>query len=672
MRLCKAEMVRKETELMMKPYANWEEFLMPGPLSIAILGELACISAGQGDFSINKNSPPDGFKYIRYPESFLTCLMQVSHKGWDAFNAAHKNMDQIRLLSMSVPRHMKAIVQTLFQDLDVVDALLPPQLTNMKSIADECSQLARSVEHKFSDVIYLIQELLEACMSSKKGYEDDLKEIERTLEDAWLREQSVKQAKEMAEEYYQKMKGQVDKTYKDYSDAMSSLPLGWNALAFGVMESLINVINTVPNAVSRLFLSTRKKDSSPETSTENKEDDPIAVNNILSKSELLLNLATQICSLSDDKNSSRAPDQKQLMFNFIEQRAQSLHDQINAEKSCQIKTPALQICTSTLHACSVLKNSAKSADKNSSNSKKVKKALSCLHNKARAFDSQSKLQSKTTPLPPKAPNMAKWQQSMAEGHQVESQAAQNARFKIEQSREMLKMTQKEYQRSFENFKKQNEELADILSTMRKCETKEIDFQRARDMLIKGLEALGRVKEQWEKMVHFFQMISSLIESCLSRSIKGFVSSAESVQKIENYSSMSFVTDLIYTQAFNATSVSHLVHMISETYTEVSSKYLMDRVSSLGRLISMDPSDPAFQSERLKLAHACDEAREEIYKLVIKKKEEFENDLKTRTETIACELNSALPPVTREEERAIQDTVQQSFRELTLEEEDQYA
>ncbi|EMP42330.1 hypothetical protein UY3_00408 [Chelonia mydas] len=661
MNICKADDVRKDTEMMMKPYANWEEYLMPGPISIAILGELACIAAGQGDFSINKTPPVHDFKYIRHPDSFLASLTQVSHAGWHAFNIAHKNMDQIRLLSMSVPSHMKTIVQTLFQDFEVVNALLPGQLNNMKSIADDCTRLAQSVEIKFTDVICLIQELLEACLSSKMRYEEELRETKMALEHAELKRKAAEEAKEMAKEYYNSMRNQVENTFADYKEAMDSVPTGWNAVGMNVAESLLNGLNTVPHVIKSFTSALTKPNperlnSSEAVANKKTEDDPISVSNICSMSEQLTALATALEELIDNEGNinMNAPSNEKALkekSSWIKERAEQLQRKIKEENYCSVTDGALGICSILITVCQTLNDGARSGKKDIDKKSLIEKIRN-LSDKVNVFDSKSKSHTKTPTFSAKTPNTTKCQQNSE--MVTEWGTIKNSCLKIEQSREMLKITQNVYQRTFENFKKPNMELTEILITMRKCKTKEIDFETARKMLIKGLEALGRVKEQWEKMVHFFQMMSNLIESCLSRRIVEFVKSAEGVQKIPNCSCKSFVTDLIYKQAFNASNVAHLVHMISETYTEVSSKYLMNCVSSLVKLISMEPSNPSFKDEREKLANGCDEARKAIEDLVVKKKNEFERNLHGRVEKISHELNSVLPPVTEEEQKAIRD------------------
>ena len=81
---------KSETALLMiSSSINWADFLTPAPMCIALLGQLMLIST-EKDFSLKKQEPLDGFKYMKHPESFRASLVQVSNAGWKAFNEAHK------------------------------------------------------------------------------------------------------------------------------------------------------------------------------------------------------------------------------------------------------------------------------------------------------------------------------------------------------------------------------------------------------------------------------------------------------------------------------------------------------------------------------------------------------------------------------------------------------
>lgn len=103
-----------------------------------------------------------------------------------------------------------------------------------------------------------------------------------------------------------------------------------------------------------------------------------------------------------------------------------------------------------------------------------------------------------------------------------------------------------------------------------------------------------------------------------------------------------MADLVYGHIFNASSVAQLVAMISETYTMVSEKYLMERVSSLGHLLAMEAEELSLAAERAVLAEGCDAARNAVKELVLQKKAEFERSLEARAEAIEKEMRAVLP------------------------------
>ncbi|KAL0172560.1 hypothetical protein M9458_032871 [Cirrhinus mrigala] len=465
--------MRNQTKLMMQPYANWEEYLTPAPLSIAILGELVFISSST-DFSINKNSPKNGYKFIRYPDSFRACLMQVCNSGWWAFNEAHTSMDQIRLHTSQVPDYMKTAVKILFQgDDEVVKAHLPDQLDNIRVIADECLKLSDATEKRFTDVISIIQELLEACVNAEHFYGEELEAVKKRLEENKMREQSAQETKKRTEKAMSAMEKELERAQDNYKKALDSLPNGWDMVGMDLVE--------------------------------------------------------------------------------------------------------------------------------------------------------------------------------------------NARFAIEQTRAQLNKTSDAYEKCVENLEKNQKELTEILITMRNCELKEIDFKTTTEMLVKGMDAMGRVKVQWEKMVHFFQMVSNIVKTSLSKTLTNFVSTSEKTQAL-SYNGKLFSKDLLYTQAFQASNIASLVHMISATYTDVSNKYLMDRVSSLGKLMAMDKSKPEFEHERTQLQNGCDEAQKGILKLVLKNKDEYDRKSTARLEKIDQELLAILPAAPPEQIKSIQEAVQAGFNE----------
>ncbi|XP_052473608.1 uncharacterized protein LOC128030164 [Carassius gibelio] len=675
--LTTAEDMRNQTKLIMQPYANWEEYLTPAPLSIAILGELVFISSST-DFSINKKPPEGGFKFIRYPDSFRACLMQVCNSGWWAFNEAHTSMDQIRLNTAQVPNYMKTAVKILFQGNDeVVQAHLPNQLDNIRVIADDCLKLSDVAKMRFTDVINIIQELLEACTNSKHLYGKEMEEVKKKLEESKLREQSAQEMKNRSEKAVRAIKKELDQANENYRNALDSLPNGWEMIGMdlvnGITQSVTDLMNGVTSIVTQPInlipsAKTQISDAMGRIKDQGKSSDLVAEINVYSKSAEILNCAQTIQQIlnvnskDDDIDWTKLYDQKHETTNtdFIAKQFERIDDTLKNISDCSAKTQAEKLCKDGTEICKQLAKYAPDGKCDKVKSTEIIKEVLDLIKSAQIFDCKSKDITNSPAISPKPPMMYK-EENKSQNMSVSQKATENARFKIEQTRAQLDKTSETYEKCLENLERNQKELTDILATLRNCELKEIDFKTTINMLIKGMDAMGRVKEQWEKMVQFFQIVSSIVKTNLSTNLINFVSTSAETRAL-SYNAKLFSKDLLYTQAFQACNIASLVHMISGTYTDVSSKYLMDRVSSLGKLMAMDTSKPEFEHERKLLQKGCDEARKGIKSLVQKNKEEFDHKSTARLKRIDQELLAILPAAPPEQTKSIQEVVQAVFNE----------
>ncbi|XP_048865268.1 uncharacterized protein LOC125739317 [Brienomyrus brachyistius] len=663
--ISKAGDFRDDTKLIMQPYANWEEYLVPAPVSIAILGELVCISSNV-DFSINKNPPKGGFQLIKYPDSFRACLMQVANSGWAAFNEAHKNMDQIRLHTGSVPAYIRTSVQILLQDNDeLVQTLLPDQLENISTISDQCVQLADQAEKKFTIVINLIQELLEACISAKKVYGDDLENVKRKIEETNMRKEDSEKAKERAQKTLEDMNKCLDESQKTFDKAIDSLPSGWDVIGMNFVEGLTDGVLGIMSHATKIMAETPKYKKD--------HDDVGGMSNVLSKAGQILKLGQTLNSFIDKQqiNWSEIYDQKEdkTKTAYVGEQYTQIKTSVENEKDCKAKKAALDICTDGIKLCSELSKIAPDGKCDAIQTKQMTERMQKLMKQCQTFDCENKAFTNTPAFQPEPPHQAKEGGPKRAGEM----AVENARYRIEQSRAQLEKAREMQKQSLENLEKNQKELTEILVTLRNCEVNEIDFNTTIKMLVKGLDAMGRVKEQWEKMIRFFQMISNIVKTCLHRSLTDFVKQSQKAsQKHLSYNTKKFMKDLIYQQAFYASNVASLVNMISGTYVEVSDKHLMDRISSLGKLMALDPSKPDFESERKKLHDACEEAQEAIRDLVKINNKKFDQKAKERMEKIERELKPMLPPASEEKMKEMKEITESAFKEMSQEDEDQFA
>ncbi|KAJ1212914.1 hypothetical protein NDU88_000557 [Pleurodeles waltl] len=640
----------------MKPYASWEEFLMPAPISIAILGELAAISSAGGDFSINLNSPKGGHEFMKYPDSFAASLMQICNSAWFAFNTANKNMDQIRLLSGFIPRANVEVVKILFMPTATVNALLPKKLNGLLRVSKECTSLAQSVEASFNETIYLIQEVLEACVNSKKGYENKLTDVQTTLEQLSIKEASSKQSLQMVEAFKKAIETQLKDAIDAYKDTMDKLPSVMETVGADILGSILNQ----PSSTGSKAVKQESEAGGPADGTGDKDDakSTFCNTNVCARSDEMTlsakNLRNVLDSQEETINMKKVYNERDhtITTDYYKDRLLGLQKDISDEGTCTAKKLMHDFLQSGIAICEELQRAAKSDTFDLKNSKLIAEKIKTLFANSMKADSHCKKVIGGHPLQVRPPNLS----AAASSGGIGSQSAQMAWARVEQARLQLNNTQVMYMETFENLKKENRKLTEILVEMRRHKLDKIDFGSAKNLLIKGLDALAKLKEQWEKMTCFFQMISSLIESCLVKSVSDLVESAQTVQSITGYSAEAFVKDMIFMQASKASHIGYLVHMISSTYSEVSQRFLMDRVNFLGIFLSMNPSNPEFNLERLKLQTGCEEAQTEIQNLVISKKQEFDMSVEARVERINCQLGAAIPPMSEAEKKSISEAV----------------
>jgi hypothetical protein len=77
-----------------------------------------------------------------------------------------------------------------------------------------------------------------------------------------------------------------------------------------------------------------------------------------------------------------------------------------------------------------------------------------------------------------------------------------------------------------------------------------------EILQEGLEAFGQLKEQWNKLLMFFQAMTNLINTSLGPPLKGFVEHAGKVgqERQDGFEPSEFCRELVYQPAKEAVKV----------------------------------------------------------------------------------------------------------------------
>ena len=648
---------KEEMRLMMAPYANWDTFLSPAPQSIALLGHLIIISSDT-DFSLQDKKGSINFEVLKYPDSFRASLVQVSHKGWDAFNKAHTSMDQIRLYSSNVDKHVKTAVKFLVAgSAEDVKLMVPNALKNIERIADDCLELATSVETEFVLVMKLIAELLEACTRAKGEQEENLKAARIAHEVAEEQMKAMKEEKEQAVKKRSEMEKQMKEANEEYKESMNSMPSTMEIVEKAFADTFISATraaSAVPNMLlGRLRSAIRVSRTSEDT----------ANSNPLTKSEEILDLYRivpdihgQVLSLVTLASHGKFSETDGVLR--VQARLQQIMEwQMDDIAKSDMKTRVRNHCRNAIEFSNMLLSMGNHLTNSENEIQEAKRKAKNLRDEAETLLSISHAVVGNNALPNTSPNLAKQQVHSADSGMVE-QALGSYRFRTETAKEMLKDSRKAYEKSCDDVAKRTKDMGKLLAEMKGLDLKKVDMEQIKQTLVKGVKALAELREQWGKMVEFFQMLSNIVKCCLNTSLKSFVETSQN-RLAQTESSMSAVMrDTIFEQAFQANQIAYVVNSISSVYVEVSHKHLMERITCLGKLIALDPvsDEHEIRIKRQELNQGCDEAQKAISKIASEKKKEMTEAIDQRIKRIEREVEALLPPISESEVKEIRQKV----------------
>ena len=659
---------KEEMRLMMAPYANWDTFLTPAPLSIALLGQLILISS-DADFSLQDKKDSIKFEFLKYPDSFRACLVQVSNRGWDAFNKAHTSMDQIRLYSSNVDKHVKTAVKFLIAgSAEDVQSMVPDALKNIEVIADDCLELATSVEKEFVAVMKLIAELLEACTRAKGQHEEDLKAAKIAHEVAEEHMKAVQAEKEDVLSRRNEMEKQMKEANEEFKDAIKSMPGAWSIIGKACADTMISatrVVGAIPSMMlGRLGFNTR-------SSQESQVNEPTRDSNCPQHSEgalAIYKIVPEVYGLVETlvtlahggevmKGDKKAKHGVLRSMKALESIKKNRLEEVNESRT---KTKVLNLCKDAIDLSQTLSKKPQ-LQYSQEDIEEIHLQADMLLEEADTLLGVSHSVLGTNALPNTSPNLAKQPVYNSDGGLVQ-QALDSYRFRTETAKEMLKDSRRAYEASCDEVAKKTREVTNLLVEMKELDLKEIDMEKIRKTLVKGIQALGELREQWGKLVRFFQMLSNLVKCCLSTSLKTFVQTSRNRLAQGDSGMSATMRDVIFEQAFQANQIAYVVNSISSVYVEVSDKHLMERITCLGKLIALDPDSNKHEImlRREELNQGCEEAQEAIRRIALNKKREITEAFDKRIGRIESEVEALLPPISEERAEEIKEKVKSSI------------
>ena len=594
-------------------------------------------------------------------------------------------MDAIRLYSAQVPDQVKKVVRTLVRgtDEDVKD-FLPIEFRKIERNSEECLRLAQSVEAKFEHMMDLTGELLEVSSAARGHYEKKQEEIKKKREIAVTKEKLAREKLAMAKEQQEKLEKEVREAKRSWEKAVDSMPSGWDFLGMNLVETIVHGVAEVASVAKNPFEFVARHAASAarrmmETGTKESpaDDQPVPTFSEAAGEQLKI-LTTQLWEDLDSAsvngkdgggpNSAEEPLDKKLQMMKI--YMENLQEDLAGDKKSSIDPEVQELLKKGLEISKEGEAISKGLPCSPDNLKGIATQAAELKDAVIMFCTKKRAQTGGNPFTSKPPRQAKTMAS-SPGSVSPSEAKtaiESARFKMAEAKGLLERQEDRYDQICKQLKEKNEELSKVLESLAELSPEKLaNFDQIRDTLLRGIKALGSVREQWQKLVEFFQFITNIIKVCQNESLKSFVDYAKVGQKrvlANGYADTDFMRDLIYKQVSQANTTSYVVWSISNTYVEISRNHLMSRLASLGQLIGLDPERErhAIEMKKGELIDGSQDAQEAIKKLVLEAKDHFRDKVEKRIKQIETELLKVLPPEDPAKIKEINDTVRSAIKE----------
>ncbi|VDK19579.1 unnamed protein product [Anisakis simplex] len=232
----------------MSEYVNWDQFLYDLPLMVTELGKLMLFS-NKRDFTLFREGVQ--YEYIKSPDSFRATLVQLGHSEWTALYAAHKNMDTIRLNTLSVPGIFRLIFKILHQEKSVKNQnLLRAQLDRIKHFAEENRKVCEDSIDKINATINLINEIQIATLSAQSDQKDRLNLLLKQKAEYEAKRNNTEGMLGVINNDLQNQLANVKKLERDYEEAKRRSEVNFGEV-FG--SAVVDILKFAPTLISTVM-----------------------------------------------------------------------------------------------------------------------------------------------------------------------------------------------------------------------------------------------------------------------------------------------------------------------------------------------------------------------------------------------------------------------------------
>ena len=523
-----------------------------------------------------------------------------------------------------------------------ISRLLSKPLSLIKDTSEKCLQLSEDVQQKFLDAVDIMDELQEACVSTKSQTDKKQQENKAMLMEAEQEKETLEMKKLQREDELRRKQQSLQHEQETFEKAKSK------DTTKGIIEGVAYA------AFSKLFgPSSEKKPKKSKShekfnkagSTNSRLFEDIDVNladSLLEDAITLENNTSQLyatlCNIKKDNvlHDVRTCQAKYKRINRREIYVSEEHSQIRHALS--LSQIGMSLCQDIIPLC-------ESMNSNEIVHLEIKESVENFHNECETFVEDSKIL--------KADAETKWKEDIQRKQYKDTDnIGTGYNYDLEQVRYKSRITfnrmtkaDAEYDRASKKARRARQELANIVSEIAGMNLETLDLEQIVDILCRCLKQLGNLKEEWGKMVSLFQKITSIIDTTLNRSLKEFIDVSKTTRfdKPETFRLSGTKRQILYEEVMKASEVAFFIQHFTESYTEVSERFFMPVLEALPRLLKTSDRGNSSMEEQLKqLQTDSVAAQTRINDHLDMKQHHFQSALKTRLAAIEECLNRRIP------------------------------
>ena len=513
-------------------------------------------------------------------------------EGYRAFLGAHSSMNQIQSYMKQIPQHVETVKKILSSKASprLVSRMLPRSVNNIERIGNTCVTLAKGAERSFVVVLDLIGEVIEVIKVTQGGYEDARRRGRIELNVTRVVHEDMKREEAERRKHYEEVRETVRKAQQEYSQALKDIPTGFKALALEIGRAVVKVAHCfgqlfvssqgglVGLALGAKSILTGGRDGGAAGGNPSQGFGNSQIINFAARFGDSLNGLIQALDKTADETSTEDDNRTSSKRTNLRRNTKELESYKIIFNSYRKMVNIFPLNELKIKASSLIQRGIESVNQGiSDKNADIIEQLKALSDELRPFLAAEQMNSNNA-------------QSLAVA--TGGGSFNNELLKARLAEGNLARQEQRLDAYYANHLAAMEQIRQVTEKLARLNIEEVHFTQIIELLEEAFELLAELQKNWSNLVLFFSGFANQVVSGFGEKLKSFVGTARDHQLDAESSDTDreVILEFLSGDASNLYHESYILYVLSRTYYDVSSKYLMPRLSKLSTMLASKTND----------------------------------------------------------------------------------